>query len=169
MNKFLFFLLGVSLIVLQACTKKSAEEQTTAGTSVEENVNEQPSFVLTLLDNTQVNVKDLSGQNALIFFQPDCDHCQREAQEFQRNLEAFEGTTLYFITSGPMNEIQAFADTYKLSGHPNVHFAATPAINVLNNYGPISAPSVYIYSKDHRLVKGFNGETPIERIVAAVR
>lgn len=168
MNKFVFYLLSIALVVLQSCSKKAAEEQPIADTSVE-SANEQPSFVLTLLDNTQVNVKDLTGKNGLIFFQPDCDHCQREAQEFERNLEAFGGTTLYFITSGPMEEIKAFADTYKLNGRPNVHFAFTPAINVLNNYGPISAPSVYIYSADHKLVKGFNGETPIERIVAAAK
>ena len=165
MSKFVlsFFL---SAVILASCSKKQEETQAPPETAVSA-VNEQPSIPLTLLDNTQVNVKDLSGKNALIFFQPDCDHCQREAQEFERNLEAFNGTTLYFITSGPMDEIKAFADTYKLSGRQNVHFAFTAPLNVLNNYGPISAPSVYVYSEDHKLVKGFNGETPIERIIAA--
>lgn len=156
------------VLVLLSCAKKQEEVEAPAGSEVSA-VNEQPSIPLTLLDNTQVNVRDLNGKNALIFFQPDCDHCQREAQEFERNLEAFSGTTLYFITSGPMKEIKAFADTYKLNDRPNVFFAFTPALNVLNSYGPISAPSVYIYSEDHKLVKGFNGETPIERIIAAVR
>jgi peroxiredoxin len=164
MNKFALSLL--LCVALLSCSRKEGDVQapTEAAASA---VNEQPSIPLTLLDNTQVNVKDLTGKNALIFFQPDCDHCQREAQEFERNLEAFAGTTLYFITSGPMEEIKAFADTYKLAGRPNVHFAFTAPLNVLNNYGPISAPSVYIYSEDHKLVKGFNGETPIERIIAA--
>src|SRR6187399_428163 len=114
MSKFVlsFFL---SAVILASCSKRQEEAQAPPETAVSA-VNEQPSIPLTLLDNTQVNVKDLSGKNALIFFQPDCDHCQREAQEFERNLEAFNGTTLYFITSGPMDEIKAFADTYKLSG-----------------------------------------------------
>ncbi|MGC3948244.1 MAG: redoxin domain-containing protein [Chryseolinea sp.] len=167
MKKIVLSLVILSLIITQSCTKK--ETESAAAQDASSSVNEQPSFMLTLLDNTEVNVKDLTGKNALIFFQPDCDHCQREAQEFERNLEAFGGTTLYFITSGPMEEIKAFADTYKLSGRPNVHFAFTQALNVLNNYGPISAPSVYIYSEDHKLVKGFNGETPIERIIAATK
>ena len=168
MNKFVASIILVSILCTFSCSKKTDDAQT-ASTESSASVNEQPSIPLVLLDNTQVNVKDLTGKNALVFFQPDCDHCQREAQEFERNLEAFTGTTLYFITSGPMEEIKAFADTYKLSGHPNVHFAFTEALNVLNSYGPISAPSVYIYSDDHKLVKGFNGETPIERIISAVR
>ena len=165
MSKFALSLVLCAFFLL-SCSKKETETQAPEQTAVSA-VNEQPSIPLTLLDNTQVNVKDLKGKNALIFFQPDCDHCQREAQEFERNLEAFTGTSLYFITSGPMEEIKAFADAYKLSGRPNVHFAFTAALNVLNNYGPISAPSVYVYSEDHKLVKGFNGETPIERIIAA--
>lgn len=167
MNKFIVLLLLVALVITQSCSKKAADEQTEQTPLAP--VNEQPSFVITLLDNTQINLKDLTGKNALIFFQPDCDHCQREAQEFERNLEAFAGTTLYFISSGGPEEAKAFADTYKLNGRPNVHFALTPAINVLNTYGPISAPSIYIYSEDHKLVKGFNGETPIERIIAATK
>src|SRR6187549_3929263 len=155
MNKFVLSL--VFCVTLLTCSKKEGDVQAPVEAAVAA-VNEQPSIPLTLLDNTQINVKDLTGKNALIFFQPDCDHCQREAQEFERNLDAFAGTTLYFITSGPMEEIKAFADTYKLNGRPNVHFAFTASLNVLNNHGPISAPSVYIYSGDHKLVKGFNGE-----------
>lgn len=171
MSKILIpFILVLAFGVL-SCSKKSAEESSeqTADEATSPSVNEQPSIPLTLLDNTQVNIKDLTGKNILVFFQPDCDHCQREAQEFEHNLEAFAGNTLYFITSGPMEEIKAFADTYKLSGKPNVHFAFTPALNVLNSYGPISAPSIYIYGEDHTLVKGFNGETPIEKIIAAAK
>ena len=168
MNKLVAFLLVTVAVSIFSCSKK-ADEASASATETASAVNEQPPIPLTLLDNTQLNVQDLTGKNALIFFQPDCDHCQREAQEFERNLEAFAGTTLYFITSGPMDEIKAFADTYKLNGRPNVYFAFTEALNVLNNYGPISAPSVYIYSDNHKLVKGFNGETPIERIISAVR
>lgn len=169
--KKIIFVIFLGALVSQSCSRKSAEEQAAAEASqnVGVSINEQPAMPLTLMDNTQIDVKDLTGKNALIFFQPDCDHCQREAQEFERNLEAFSGTTLYFITSGPIEEIKAFGDTYKLYERPNVHFAYTPALNVLNTYGPISAPSVYVYSADHKLVKGFNGETPIERIIAATK
>src|SRR5690348_4581997 len=98
MNKFVFLLIALSIAGAQSCSKKPAGEQVASEVAVPP-ANEQPSIPLTLLDNTQVNVKDLTGKNALIFFQPDCDHCQREAQEFEHNLEAFAGTTLYFITS----------------------------------------------------------------------
>lgn len=161
-----FGALALSLIV-SACTKQGSESSApgTAATAV----NEQPDIPLTMSDNSTLNVRDLTGTNVLVFFQPDCDHCQREAAEFERNLEAFAGATVYFIASGPMEEIKTFANTYKLNGKPNVHFAFTPATVVLNTYGPISAPSIYVYSEDHKLVKGFNGETPVERIIAAVR
>jgi peroxiredoxin len=158
----LLFLLFAA--VLAGCARRSGEPVAVEAVAV----NEQPAIPLTLLDNSVRNVDELTGKNVLIFFQPDCDHCQREAAEIERNLEAFGNATLYFITSAPLEEVKPFADAYKLNGRPNVFFAFTPAAFVLNNYGPISAPSVYIYSEDHKLVKAFNGETPVGKILAAM-
>ncbi len=53
---------------------------------------------------------------------------------------------------------------YKLENLPNFHYASTTLENVLNALGPISAPSMYIYS-DGRKVKHFNGETNISEIL----
>lgn len=164
MTKQTMLLLLLAATVFTDCARKQGESVAADVVAV----NEQPAIPLTLLDNSIRNVNELTGRNVLIFFQPDCDHCQREASEIERNLEAFGDATLYFITSAPLEEIRAFADTYKLNDRANVIFAFTPAAFVLKNYGPISAPSVYIYSEDHKLVKAFNGETPVERILAVM-
>jgi peroxiredoxin len=149
------------LILAFSCSQEKNATQAAGATAI----NEQPTMVITLTDGSGVNLRELKGKKVLIFFQPDCDHCQREAQGIQKNLAGFAKTTLYFITSAPMDEIQKFADDYKLSNTPNVHFAFTPARNVLDNYGPISAPSIYIYSEEQRLVKSFNGEVEVEKIL----
>ncbi len=120
---------------------------------------------ITLLDNSTVNLQNLTGKNILIFFQPDCDHCQREAEDFRKNLMAFENCTLYFITSAPRAEIEEFSNQYQLHGIENVRFAFTPAKNILDHYGPISAPSVYIYSESHKLVKSFSGEVAVDKVL----
>jgi peroxiredoxin len=120
---------------------------------------------VTLLDNSSRNVRDLTGKNVLIFFQPDCDHCQREAADIEKNLDAFGESTLYFITAAPMQEIVQFAQDYKLFGRDNVYFGFTPAKNILDNYGAIAAPSVYIYSEKQKLVKSFNGEVSVGQIL----
>ncbi|HTE34211.1 MAG TPA: redoxin domain-containing protein [Chryseolinea sp.] len=149
------------LIILLGCAGK---EQQTTSNSVSTS-SDQPDMSITLLDNSVRNIKDLSGKNVLVFFQPDCDHCQREADDIRTNLNAFGKCTVYFITAAPAKEISEFATTYKLSNYPNVFFAFTPAKNILDHYGPISAPSIYIYSDEHKLVKSFNGEVAINEVV----
>ncbi|MEJ7643142.1 MAG: redoxin domain-containing protein [Chryseolinea sp.] len=155
---FIFF-----LVTFCACSNTSTSE---AKTQSETSVNEQPNMSITLIDNSNRNVRDLTGASVLIFFQPDCDHCQREAADIEKNLDAFVDTSLYFITAAPMQEIIQFARDYKLSDRSNVHFGFTPAKNILDNYGAISAPSVYIYSDKHKLVKSFNGEVAVEKILS---
>lgn len=147
------------LALIGACSNETKKD---ASSTVS---NEQPQMVITMIDSTTVNLHDLKGKNVLIFFQPDCDHCQHEAEEIKKNQEAFASSTLYFITAAPLDEIQKFADEYKLSGIANIHFAFTPARNILDNYGPIEAPSIYIYSEEQRLVKSFNGQVAVEKVL----
>jgi thioredoxin-related protein len=127
--------------------------------------NERPSMTVSMGDGRQVDIKNLEEKIVLVLFQPDCDHCQREAREIHDHLEAFREYQLYFISSHPMEVIQQFAKDYDLDNKPNVYFANTAVDNVLNNFGAISAPSVYIYNKEGKLVKNLNGESKIEEII----
>ncbi len=100
----------------------------------------------------------------MIFFEPDCDHCQREANEMQKHLDAFSKYTVYFFSPAPMDQMQQFFMKYNLSG-PNIFYAQTPFNVILQELGAIPAPSVYIYTEQGKLVKAFKGETPMEKIV----
>lgn len=156
----LFFILLLSSFSCSAPASNNEKRQINADA-----VNDLPSMTITFLDGSTLNIKELEGKTILIFFQPDCDHCQREARDIQQNLAAFRNNTLYFITASSLPAIEKFALDYKLFGHPNVFFAFTSAENILNSIGPVSAPSLYIYSTEHKLIKAFNGEVEIEKVL----
>jgi peroxiredoxin len=154
-------LLFMSALLICACAKKS--EKADQGSAVElppAPVNDLPSMPITLLDGTTVNARDLKGKIMLVFFQPDCDHCQHEAQQMQQNLESFSTCTLYFVSSAAAQEIEKFSKDYKLDGKTNIYFGMTPGENVINSYGPIQTPSVYIYN-DQKFIKEFNGQVEV--------
>jgi peroxiredoxin len=132
-------------------------------------VSDLPTFEISLLNGTKTPVNKLSGKVALILFQPDCDHCQREAQQIQQNLKGFKDFKLYFISSATAGEIDRFSKEYKLTNLPNVFFASTSAQNIVNAFGPIEAPSIYLYSSDGKMVEKFNGEVAIEVVLKYVR
>jgi thioredoxin-related protein len=127
--------------------------------------NERPVMTFTLLDGSKVDAQSLQEKMVLVLFQPDCDHCQDEAKQIKNRLEAFKDYQLYFISSHPMEVIEKFAKDYGLYKKPNVHFGATTVDSVLDNYGAISAPSIYIYTKEGKLVEEFEGQVDVEMII----
>jgi len=160
--------IGIVLFIagsLPGCSGSTSDNKEST-IPVETSVNELPSMVVTLLNGTNVDMKGLKDKAILIVFRPDCDHCQREAMAIEENLDAFVDHSLYFITSDPMPEIERFANDYKLTGHANVFFGWTSVENVLNNFGSVSTPSIYMYSSEHKLIKSFNGEVNINQVLA---
>lgn len=159
----IFYGLFVFHLMLIACSSKKGE---TAEISMHQ-VNEYPNFILTFENGGKLPARELQGKNVFVLFQPDCDHCQEEAIQFEQRLGEFKEYTLYFISSSPMENIMTFARTFNLDAKENVKFAWTSTEGVLNHYGPIQTPSVYIYSSG-KLKKVFNGQTDIENILAAL-
>jgi peroxiredoxin len=152
------------IIVLLACSgpsKNKVEEPLPPAT------NDLPKMTVITSSRSEVNLNQLKGNTILILFQPDCDHCQREAKEIRQHLDEFKDYALYFISADQLQSIEAFGKSYDLLGHINVNFASTTVDDVIKNFGPIPAPSVYIYS-DQKLVKKFNGEVAIEMILQAI-
>jgi len=131
----------------------------------EQIVNDLPALQIQLNDGSNVSVKTLPGKIALILFFPDCDHCQREAAQIQKHIAGFKDYTLYFISSAPFEEINHFASTYQLQNYKNVVFARTEAKNVLNAFGPIETPTIYLYDKNGKLIETFSGEVAIEVVL----
>ena len=160
MNKFFFVPFAVFLVFFACQTKKETQAH-----AVEPNeTNDLPQMTLTFKGHSPISTKSLEGKVVLIFFQPDCDHCQREAKEISEHLESFSRHKVYFITTENFNLIDEFANDYGLSDKTNIHFSKTTLTEILNTVGQISAPSMFIY-EDKKLIKHLDGETPITEIL----
>jgi peroxiredoxin len=125
-----------------------------------------PNMKLTRLDGSTFNAQSLVGSKVIfILFQPDCEHCQNEATQIAARLEKFSKYTLYFISSAALKDIQKFSVDYKLSGWPNINFAKTEVQSIIDSYGPIPAPSIFIYSEKGELLNSFEGEMEIDVVI----
>jgi peroxiredoxin len=165
MSKILLILAIAALAV--SCSEKTEQQtETTVDThdttpSVSKVKNERPVMTFTLLDGQQIQAVDIDQPMVLILFQPDCDHCQNEAKQIKNRLDAFNNYQVYFISSQAHEQIKKFGADYKLLNIPNVFFGSTSVQSVLDNFGAIAAPSLYIYSKEGKLVESFEGEVDI--------
>lgn len=170
MKKSRFILLVLIGFAISSCNGKKPEANTSDVPTAQpraEQKNEYPDLTLKLANGEELSTRTLEGNNLFFLFQPDCDHCQEEAAQVEQRLGDFKNYTLYFISSAPMDQISGFAQTYKLADKQNVRFAWTSTDGVLNHYGAIRTPSVYIYS-DGVLKGSFNGQTDIENILNAL-
>lgn len=154
------FIIVFLLLFAIACSNKKTES-----TTEEVVVNEMPALRLERMTGEKIRVDSLSGKTILVFFSPDCDHCQREADDIYQHLSAFREYSIYFIAARDNKEITDFASTYHLNDQPNVIFARADLPEVLNVMGSMGTPTLFIYSKEKRLVKKFENETPVEEII----
>ena len=161
------FLLLVWAGVSACSTEKKEETNKPATSEVGTQSNEYPDLSLKLTSGQEVSTKELKGNNVFVLFQPDCDHCQEEAVFIEQRLADFKDYTLYFISSASIDQIRSFAETFRLHNKDNVKFAWTATEGVLNHYGAIRTPSVYIYSNG-KLKGSFNGQTNVENIINAL-
>lgn len=153
----------VVCLTTAACTQKN--ERAGANAQAEEQVNEYPPIVLQQKDGQEIYARDLKGDNIFVFFQPDCEDCQEEAMHIEQRLNEFQDYTLYFISSAPMEQITSFSENFNLDGKERVKFAWSSTEGVLEHYGSIRTPSLYIYSEG-RLKAQFNGRTDIDTILS---
>lgn len=167
--------IGALILVfsLLSCSQSGSNEEkntpAAANTQAAAASNELPKLTFTTLEGQQLTLnEDYKGKPILVLFQPECEDCQREAKQIADNMEAFEGHFLYFVSSAPKPQIAAFAEHFKLNDYQNVVFAQTTVQEVINNLGPVPAPSVFIFSEEGKLIKTFKGEVGIEKIMSAL-
>lgn len=146
--------------------KKNAEKEQVSTAAVAASAsNDLPWLPLTQLDGTSFTAHSLEGKTILVFFQPDCDHCQRESTQIREHINAFDGYNVYFVSDADMPQLSKFAVDYNLAASSNVHFTHATANDIYNAVGGIQVPAVFVFSDSGRLVKSFIGETPIEQIL----
>lgn len=152
----------LSLLTL-SCGPNRQREESRAGIAADSDLPDMP---IELLSGDSINAKSLYGRPVvLVLFQPDCDHCQREAAQIRQHLGAFEDYELYFVSSSGGPDVQKFSHDYGLSGHDNVIFGVTTVDHIIDNFGGIQAPSMYIYNDNGALVQALNGEVDISVIL----
>lgn len=125
-----------------------------------------PNIKVKMLSGSVLNTNTIKGKTILFFYSPDCDHCQREAKDIGKNVEAFKEYTIYFVCSPrPDESIAAFQKEYGLENQPNLFFGQAEVANVIGEMGSIGTPSLFIYSEQGKLVKQIDNETPAAEII----
>ncbi len=171
-NFTLIFLLLLS--VFGGCD--SATEQQTQATPVvpeakpaEPEKPQLPNFQVTDVTGKTFTTGELpkNRPTVVIFFHPDCEHCQAEATELQPHLAAFANTNFLMITWDAIPKIKGFMEKYKLT--ESVTACQIDPTTLAQTYGQLSLPAIFIYNSNQELVQQLNSEARADAILTYLK
>ncbi|RZL32280.1 MAG: redoxin domain-containing protein [Pedobacter sp.] len=156
----IFFLTGFTGFMVYKIVK--TKKQNNAVAAIKQTL---PNFTFYKLDSVETGNTFIENDKAvcIFYFNSDCEHCQYEAKEINKNIALFKNAQIVMVSFNTIKEIKDFSKQYNLN-HPNVTFLQDPKLEFKKWFGETSVPAVFIYNAKHQLVKEYHGETKIEAI-----
>lgn len=109
----------------------------------------------------------------IIYFSPDCTHCQHLMYEMKPYMEKFENVQVVmvtFIQPSYLKLLKEFRRDYKLAEHPNfITGTEYPNYAVQRYYQVATTPYIAIYDHKGKLVKAFDKAPKMDELVATIK
>ena len=131
-----------------------------------------PALQLLLSDSTTKYTKENVPKKKpvlLMFFSPDCEHCQHEAEQLVANKEAFKNIFVVMATTLPVYKMKEFGEKYGLTGMGNVVMGRDTYYLLPGFYEMRNLPFLALYDKKGALIRTFEGSVGMERILEAFK
>ena len=127
-----------------------------------------PPFKMTLSNNKIFSAADLPKGKplVLIYFDPDCDHCQKLMTELFKKINRFKKVELVLITFKPVTEVAAFEKKYTTSKYGNMRVGTEGTLFYLKNYYKlVKMPFTALYDRKGNYIFSYRDETPMDGLI----
>jgi cytochrome oxidase Cu insertion factor (SCO1/SenC/PrrC family) len=131
-----------------------------------------PPFKMTLSNNKIFNATELPKGKplVLIYFDPDCDHCQRLMTELFKKINSFKKVELVLITFKPVTEVGAFEKKYATSKYENMRVGTEGTFFYLKNYYKlIKMPFTAVYDSKGNYSYSYRDETLVDDLIKRLK
>lgn len=136
-----------------------------------------PDYKILTTDSTYTTQTALKKNKPVmvIYFLPDCSHCQHLAGEMKPKLAQFKNTQIVFITATRteypyLNMIRDFSKNYGLDKYPNITVGTEyPTYKVQQFYKLRSTPYVAIYDRTGTLLKTYEKVPKVDELLATLK
>ena len=131
-----------------------------------------PPFKMTLSNSKIFNATDLPKEKplVLIYFDPDCDHCQKLMVELFKKINSFKKAEMVLITFKPVTEVAAFEKKYTTSKYPNMRVGTEGTLFYLRNYYKlVKMPFTALYDSKGNYSYSYRDETPVDDLIKRLK
>jgi thiol-disulfide isomerase/thioredoxin len=158
LKKILLLFLGLLFIALLIGIARSVPARPEDGMAAET----FPAALLT--QHTSWQAPGTAESRVLIFYNPDCEHCQYEAKTLSTHPD-FQEMAVVWLSGAPPAENGAFQERYASEAPDAFQFLDDPQYAVANALGIRTFPTILIYGAEGALLKRYEGETKPEAIL----
>ena len=130
-----------------------------------------PAFNLLLQDSATVfntyNIPE-GRPTILMFFSPDCDHCQKTTEAIMEKIDSLQGVNIVFLTPMSLGLLRPFASKMLLNDRKNITVGKDYEFFFYRFYGANFVPYIAIYDRKKKFVKMWEGRVKIEDLMQVV-
>jgi thioredoxin-related protein len=157
------------IIILSAAKFSFAQEDTTFNSYLK--FTSIPDFEIAKApDSTTVTKADVVKKGhlfMLVFFSPDCEHCQKETKDFVAHKDDFKDIQVLMVSPMPYASIKQFYTDYGVSNLPNFTMGQDWAYHLGTKLKPHFYPTMILYDKLGNYITAFSGNVAIPKIIEA--
>jgi|GEM_PF-214442 len=104
----------------------------------------------------------------VIYFSPECGHCQHELKELEKNMDSLKDAFFVFISRFPIDSIKSFEKKYNTSIYPNMVFGKEATYFIPVFYDIKFTPFMAIYDRKKQFVKSYDQGTVMRELIQLV-
>ena len=163
-------LFAIFIILLCVCV---AQAQTNGKDTVPpyKKTTKIPEFAILKPDSTWFTNKQLPANKPLIiiYFSPDCGHCQMSAQEFVKDMDKLKNVEIVWVSYHSPQQIGEFAEAYKLKQFSNVVLGRDPNYKIPVFYKIKFTPFMAVYDKKGNFLNAYQQGASPETIAKLIK
>ena len=131
-----------------------------------------PAFsIYTTPDSSLFSNKNLKANKPfiLMFFSPDCDHCQKQTKEMLAYKNELKEVQILMASPSSYGMVKQFYKDYNLSAMPNIKLGNDVSYALGSIFQLRTFPSIFVYDNSGKLAKAFVGNADVPTILAALK
>lgn len=158
MDKSQFFLFIAILLTFSNCSSTKI--------STVDAAKQIPYFTFYTLDSQRFikDSLDTERNKLFLYFNSECDHCQKQARWLSKKIDLFSHLEIIFISFEEMDAIKNFRDIHQFY-QKNITFLQDSRLTFSDKFGVGKFPSILLYTKKGKLIYKFEGETKVEEVL----
>ncbi|MFL5742453.1 MAG: TlpA family protein disulfide reductase [Flavisolibacter sp.] len=131
-----------------------------------------PAFHMVLPNGGNFSVDSLKKNKpvVIIYFAPDCGHCQALMKELFKRVSDFNKAEVVLITFKPLAELQPFVQQYNINQYPNIRVGTeVPIFYIRFYYNVTTTPFTALFNGKGKLVQSYRRETSVPDLVKRLK